>query len=152
MRGLTAAALVLSLLLAACQPRAVAEDPVVGAVVRNDAAAVRDYLAGGGDPDLANREGDSLLYIAAGARGGIEVARLLIAAGASLEAGSADGRTALANAAGWCDVEMVRMLLAAGADAAKVPRNGKTLEESVCSAPVDRRGVVLALLRDGKAG
>lgn len=132
--------------LAACQSRPSPPDPVVSAVRDNDAQRVGQYLAEGGDPDKLSPGGDSLLYVATGARGGIEVMRKLLIGGASINLTNPEGRTALHNAAGWCHVPMVTELLDAGADPGVVDGSGQTPLDSVCSGPLDLRHEVIALL------
>lgn len=141
----TLAALICCFVLVACQPRAVADDPIVGEVVNNNTAAISAFLANGGDPDLKDRNGDPLLYIAVGARGGIEAATVLLNGGADPNGVSAEGRSVLANAAGWCDIDSVRLLLSAGAQPGALLEDG-SIENSVCKAPLDRRQAVITLL------
>ncbi|MBU1176275.1 MAG: hypothetical protein KKH72_12795 [Alphaproteobacteria bacterium] len=143
-RSIRPALLVLVLVLAACQPRAVANDPVVASVRANDVAAVAAFVADGGDVNLTDREGNPLLYLATGPQGGPEVAAALIAAGARLEIASANGRRPLENAVGWCDVDMVQLLLFAGAD--PMPLADGRAEDVACKAPADRRATVLAMI------
>ncbi|MCD7060214.1 ankyrin repeat domain-containing protein [Pelagibacterium xiamenense] len=130
----------------ACQPRHAEELETVDAVRDDDAAAVQRYLDAGGDPDAVNRDGHPLIYLATGPRGGVEVLSVLIAGGADLERQSDNGRTALMNAAGWCDAPMVRMLIAAGADVRHATPEGDTVRDAVCAGPLDRRAEVLNLI------
>lgn len=105
------AALVLVLLLGC----SINEETVFSWVDRNDAKRVEQWLEAGGDPDLKDGEGRSLLYIAAGPHGGRDVLRVLIEHGARVDGGA--GRyTPLMNAASWSDDEAVMALLGAGAD------------------------------------
>lgn len=137
---------VLSIVLWGCQQRA-GEDTTVAAAVRdNDAEAVRAYLDADGDPDAVSRDGLPLIYLATGPRGGADVLAVLIAGGAGLETAAGNGRTALMNAAGWCDVEMVAMLIAAGADVGRATPAGETARDAVCAGPLDLRAQVLNLL------
>lgn len=99
-----------------CLPRATSDDPVVIAVRNDEPSEVRAYLRDGGDPNLKSRDGDPLLYIAAGPLGGHRVAKLLIEAGADVNAKSRNGRTAFENAVGWCDLETIALLVEAGAN------------------------------------
>ena len=133
-----------ALALAACQPRAVPNDPIITDVRANNVGAVEAFIAEGGDVNLKDREGNPLLYIAVGPQGGPEVTATLIAAGARLETKSASGRTPLENAVGWCDIEMVQLLLFAGAD--PMPLDGGRAADVACKEPLDRRGTVLALI------
>lgn len=134
------------LTLHACSPRGLNEVPAAQMVRDNDAASLSQYLAEGGDPDAVSRDGAPLIYLAAGPRGGMAVLMTLIEAGADVDKANPGGRTALMNAAGWCDAEMVTLLLAAGADSALRSGEGKTARDSVCSGPLDRRVRVLNIL------
>ncbi|WP_329404747.1 ankyrin repeat domain-containing protein [Streptomyces melanogenes] len=88
------------------------------AVVVGDAARVRAALRAGAAPERPNREGTTPLYKAS-VNGKAEIARLLLAAGASPNVESkgvgAEG-TPLCAAACWGHTETVRVLLAYGAD------------------------------------
>ncbi len=132
--------------LAACQPRPGPPDPVVSAVRDNNEQRVGQYLAEGGDPNRVSNNGEPLLYVATGSRGGIEVMRRLLLGGANIEATNSSGRTALHNAAGWCHVQMVEELLAAGADTSATDNDGNTPLDTVCSGPLDLRAEVITLL------
>lgn len=137
-------------LLAACQSR-MPNEQIVTFVATNQIEGVLQYLEERGDPNATNNNGDPLLFIATGAKGGMEVAELLIKAGADIDGQSGNGRTILVNAAGWCDFKMVRMILDAGADANKAGNNGETPLQAVCKSPVDRRGVVIEMLKSAGA-
>jgi Ankyrin repeats (3 copies) len=84
---------------------------IIEAVVRNDAEFVRRWS---GD---VNRviEGEHLLDVATGPKGGSDVVRELLKKGANPN-GDGLGYSPLMNAASWVDVESVKMLLDAGAD------------------------------------
>lgn len=142
---LRALAPLLILLLAGCEARQLQETPAAGAVRNNDYQALTAYLAQGGNPNAESRDGDALLYLASGPRGGHAVLAVLLEAGADVNKGARNGRTALMNAAGWCDAQMVVMLLGAGADARALGPENKTARDSVCSGPLDRRQAVLAI-------
>jgi ankyrin repeat protein len=132
-------------LLTGCQPRA-PETPAAQMVRDNDTAQLSGYLSGGGDPDALASEGVPLLYLASGPRGGLDVLLALLDAGARVDATNPKGRTALMNAAGWCDARMVSALLDAGANASLADEDGKTARDSVCHGPLDRRAEVLNIL------
>lgn len=142
----TAAALTAVLVLAACQPRPGPPDPVVSAVRDNNEQRVGQYLAEGGDPNRVSSNGEPLLYVATGSRGGIEVMRRLLTGGANIEGTNRNGRTALHNAAGWCHVQMVEELLAAGADPSATDNEGNMPVDTTCSGPLDVREDVITLL------
>lgn len=129
-------------LLGACQPRQ-KNDPIIRAVSLNDTALVQQYLAEGGDPNFESRDGNPLIYVAAGPRGGAAVADLLLKAGANPDAFSEEGRTALQNAASWCAVETIVLLLNAGADLDLLSKDGETALDVVCKSPANKRDVVI---------
>jgi len=134
-----------ALVLAGCQPTGGGNDPVFAAVRNNDAIQLGKYLAQGGDPNLKDANGDNLLYVASGARGGLEVVNLLLLAGADLNMTSNQGRTPLHTAAAWCNVDIVAALLNAGARTDIMNNENKNALDVVCARPRDRREKVIAL-------
>jgi len=98
--------------------------PIHSAARMRDAEAVRQELDAGVDVDVPNgraKNGDggntALWFAAQGpAAGGVEVARLLIAAGADVNRNCEHGRTALQMAAAWGHLDMVQFLIENGAD------------------------------------
>ncbi|MCF6326472.1 MAG: ankyrin repeat domain-containing protein [Devosiaceae bacterium] len=138
----------LVLLVGACQPAeplSEIKSEAFSAARNNDVAKLVQYLEQGVDPDAMNEDGDSLLYVASGARGGFEVAQFLIASGADLNLISREGRTALHTAAAWCNSQIVALLLDAGARTDIANSEGKIAMDVVCSRPPQRREQVLAL-------
>lgn len=77
-------------------------------------AAVQDFLDGGGDVNLTNRNGWSLLMSAA-FKGNSRILTLLLERGAAINSTNVAGETALTLAAGGGFVKCVRLLLAQGA-------------------------------------
>lgn len=138
--------------LSACQPAGEDESPVFSVVRSNNVSRLTQYLAEGGNPGLQNEDGDALLYVASGAKGGYDVARLLLIGGADPNQISREGRTALHTAAGWCNADIVELLLESGARTDIMNDEGKRAIEMVCSQPRDRRDPVLALLRAAEFG
>ncbi len=139
-------ALVLVGLVAACQPgSSSSEHPVFTEVRNNDERGLMRYLAEGGDPNLVNSDGDTLLYVASGARGGFEVVEVLLLAGANAEKPSRESRTPLHTAAAWCNERIVEALLNAGASYGARNAEGETPPQVVCSQPYERRDLVLAI-------
>lgn len=139
------------LLVTGCQSRR-GNAPIVRSVVLNDVDKVSQYLAEGGDADFTSHNGNPLLYIAAGSKGGVEVAALLIKAGADVNGQSKSGRTILQNASSWCDLAMVSLLLKSGADVNLVGKNGKSALDALCKSPADSREPVLQVLLSAGAG
>lgn len=144
------AVLVCAIIVAGCQSRA-RNPEIVGHVSRNNVAAVLAYLEDGGDPNLKNRDGDPLLYIASGAQGGVAVAKVLIEAGADVNAVSLEGRPILHNAASWCAIDMVVLLLKSDVDLDATNKNDETALDVVCKSPQDRRDAVLNLLLSARS-
>ena len=100
-----------------------ANGPVADAAMRGDLEAVRSLLEGGADANEAQGDGMTALHWAA-RHGDAEMARLLVTAGANVEAGTRIGRYTplhLASRAGSAPV--VEALLATGADVRAVTTN-----------------------------
>ncbi len=103
---------------------------------RGDAAAVELLLAKGARPNLRDDAGATPLRVAADR----QTAAVLVAAGADVNARSADGWTPLMRAAQRGDAEWVQLLLAAGADPSPATPAGWTAvrlasargDEAVC--------------------
>ena len=100
--------------------------PVADAAMRGDLAAVRALLAEGEDVNGALGDGMTALHWAA-VKGRLDVAEVLIAAGADLEAGTRlGGHTPLHAASRAAHPTLVEMLLRAGGDAAAATSTGAT--------------------------
>ncbi|HHG91128.1 MAG TPA: ankyrin repeat domain-containing protein [Devosia sp.] len=140
------AALALFSVVAACQPGDTSsEHPVFTEVRNNDVRGVQRYLAEGGDPNLVNSDGDTMLYVASGAKGGFEVVEVLLLAGADTAKLSRENRTPLHTAAAWCNERIVEALLNEGASFTAQNAEGQTPPQVVCAQPYERRDQVLAL-------
>ncbi|MFD9220133.1 ankyrin repeat domain-containing protein [Streptomyces sp. NPDC060064] len=88
------------------------------AVLMGDTIRVKALLRAGTDPNRADSEGATPLYVAS-VNGEAEIARLLLAAGASPDtesSGLGSEGTPLCAAACWGHTETVRELLTRGAD------------------------------------
>ena len=133
------------LVLAACQPTADPNNAIFTVVRNNDASKLGKFLTEGGNPNLVDANGDTLLYVASGARGGLEVVNLLLLAGADIDKTSNQGRTPLHTAAAWCNVDIVAALLNAGARTDIMNDENKNALDVVCARPLDRREQVIAL-------
>ncbi len=102
------------------------ESPVAEAAKRDDIEAIRALLADGADVNAAHGDGMTGLHWAA-LNGNAEIARLLIDAGAALEAATRLGaHTPLHVAAKEGQGEVVAILVEAGADPAAVTETGAT--------------------------
>jgi len=125
-----AAATALAALLAAATPvasRPAPDSPVADAAMRRDGAKLRQLLEQGADVNAAQGDGMTALHWAA-THGDVEVARMLIYAGAGVDALTRNGNYTplhLASRAGH--VTAIRALLQAGANAnAKTSSGGAT--------------------------
>jgi hypothetical protein len=100
-------------------------EPIHSAARMRDVHGVRQELAAGVDVDVLNGRapngdgGNTALWFAAQgpAAGGVEVARLLVQAGADVNRPCEHGRTALHMAAAWGHLDVVQLLIEHGADA-----------------------------------
>jgi ankyrin repeat protein len=93
---------------------------LLDAARRGDVAAVRAYLKEGADPNAALGDGLTALHLAA-QQGNVEIAKILIDAGARVGAGTRIGRyTPLHLAAEGAHTAVIQTLLAAKADPAAV--------------------------------
>ena len=102
------------------------ESPVADAAMRDDVAAVRALLADGADVNAPRGDGMTGLHWAA-LNGNVEIAGLLIGAGADLEAATRIGaHAALHVAAKEGNGEIVAALAEAGANVASVTETGAT--------------------------
>jgi ankyrin repeat protein len=107
-------------------------DPIHSAARMRDVQAVRQELAAGVDVDVVNGRaengdgGNTALWFAAQGPWpkGVEVARVLIEAGADVNKPCEHGRTALHMAAAWGHADVVQLLLEHGADPTLVDDEG----------------------------
>ncbi len=93
-------------------------------------STVLEFLEGGGDPNLRNREGGWALLHAAAYFGRKNLVKVLLARGADIETLTAPGFTPLAMAAHSAQPTTVQLLLAAGASLECRPL-GMTLLDSL---------------------
>jgi ankyrin repeat protein len=121
--------------------------PLMTAVLKGDAAAVRRLLDEGKDPNETNDAGATALMWAVG---NAEKAQLLLDRGAHVNARSADGRTPLAIAAGVPgNARVVRLLLERGADPS--PKEPGTTAALVLAASVGDPATIRLLQGTGGA-
>ena len=113
----------MSLLSAGCDHNG--PDTVLTFVAENQSQQLQEWIRAGGDPDYKTENGRSLLYIATGPHGGIDVVSILLEAGADPNLG-AGHYTPLMNAASWCDIRAVSLILEYGADPTLANSSGKT--------------------------
>ena len=115
--GLSAAVFAIALLTGAIAPD---DKALLDATKRGDVAAVRSLLNEGADPNAAQGDGLSALHLAA-QQGNLEVAEILLGAGANIEAETRIGAyTPLHVASGRAHTPVVRALLDAGANTGAV--------------------------------
>jgi ankyrin repeat protein len=116
-----AAALCLTVFLHAAEPSSVVEAAMTG-----DASSVRTLLKGGADVNTAQGDGMTALHWAA-LKGNVELAKMLVYAGANVRATTRlGGYTPLLMASRNGDAAMLTALLDAGADANLSTVNGTT--------------------------
>jgi ankyrin repeat protein len=123
--------------------------PLLDATRAGDVETVRSLLAGGADANAARGDGVTALHLAA-ERGRLDIAKLLIGAGASAGAETRIGAyTPLHVAAEGGHVDLVEALLGAGANAsAKTTNSGVTPLHLAAKAP-GGEGAVRALVAAG---
>jgi ankyrin repeat protein len=109
-------------------------DPIHSAARMRNLQAVKRELDAGVNVDLLNGRaangdgGNTALWFAAQGPvpGGLEIARLLITAGAQINRKCEHGRTALHMAAAWGHLDVVQFLLENGADSTLRDDEGRT--------------------------
>lgn len=104
------------------------------AVVKGDIKAIKQHIATKSDLNVKETMGGSTPLISAAVFGKTEIAKLLIDAGALLNAQNNEGSTALISAAFFCRPEIVQMLLARNADKTIKNKYGSTAYETVKSS------------------
>ena len=103
-----------------------ADNPLVEAVKSVDRAAVRSMLQTRPDVNIAESDGSTALYWAA-ERNDVEIAQLLIGAGANVAARTRYGATPLTMASLNGNAALIETLLKAGADANTATTDGETV-------------------------
>ncbi|EQC31907.1 TKL/TKL-UNIQUE protein kinase, variant [Saprolegnia diclina VS20] len=116
---------------------------LVDAVTRGDTSTVDALLLDGVDPDSCNFEGTPALNIAA-AEGHLDIAALLLKAGASVNLGQRSGRTPLMVAAYFGFVELARLLLDHDADVNQTTATGTALGYAISGGHEDVVEVLVA--------
>lgn len=100
--------------------------PLAWAAHRSDASMVQILLDGGANPrGISDSFGMTILHVAAG-YGQLDVVRVLVTAGAPVDAPSEDGTTPLMEAASLGRSQVFRALLEWGADRSKTNKRGNT--------------------------
>lgn len=83
---------------------------IVEYVDNNDYNKVEKWLKNGGNPNIILPDSSTLLYIATGPHGGMEVTKILVEAGSDVNKGQCK-YTPLMNAASWTNYLIVEYLL-----------------------------------------
>ena len=144
--SLTVVALAIVLLVGAVPA---ADSPLLDATKRGDEAAVRSLLAEGADPNVAQGDGLTALHLAAQA-GNLEIAELLLAGGAKVEAQTRiGGYTPLHLASQGAHGAVVSVLLAAGGNAGAVTTTTGVTPLHLAAKAMDGEDAVKALLEHG---
>ena len=143
---LTAAVLAIALLIGTV---AAADLPLLDATKRGDAAAVRSLIADGADPNATRGDGLTALHLAAEA-GNLEIARLLIGAGAQVAAATRiGGYMPIHLASGAAQASVVGALLEAGADPNAVTTGSRVTPLHLAAKAFDGESTVRVLLEHG---
>jgi ankyrin repeat protein len=117
------------------EPRIPAPQAIEGFIFTHSNAedGLKLWLKSGGSPNAKNNDGASLLYVATGPKGGNQVVKVLLKAGADPNVGRGSV-TPLMNAATWANAEAVALLLAAGANPLLKDESGRTAMQQVGTA------------------
>ncbi|KDO21909.1 TKL protein kinase [Saprolegnia parasitica CBS 223.65] len=103
---------------------------LVDAVARGDLAAVAEFLHDGADPDSRNKIGEPALFVAV-MEGHVNIAEMLLNAGAAVDLETPGGATALMMSPACRSAEFVQLLLDRGADVNHTNGNATTLAAAV---------------------
>jgi len=101
------------------------------AILTDNLEVIKQHIEAGSDLNEKEVFGGSTPLISAATFGKIEIAKVLIDAGADLNMVNNDGSTALHSAAFFCRVEIVQMLIDAKSDKTLKNKFGSTARESV---------------------
>ena len=144
--GLSAAVFAIALLTGAIAPD---DKALLDATKRGDIAAVKLLLNEGADPNVAQGDGLSALHLAA-QEGNLEIAEILLDAGANIEAETRIGAyTPLHLASGGAHTPVVRALLDEGANIGAVSSTTGATALHLAAKALNGEGVVKLLLEKG---
>ncbi len=144
--GFAVAMLAIALLTGAILPD---DRALLDATKRGDLAAVKSLLKDGADPNAALGDGLSALHLAA-AEGNLEIAKVLLSAGAKVGSKTRlGGYTPLHLASQGAHATVVRALLDAGADPAAATSTSGVTALHLAAKTLNGEGTVLELLKRG---
>ena len=135
-------------LLAAAAPHRSGDNDIADAEMRGDTALVRSLIKGGADVNAAQGDGMTALHWAAD-HGDVEQTRMLVYAGARLEAATRNGNyTPLMLAARGGKTAVIKALLQAGANAKAATTSGGATALH-CAAENGNPEAIVALIEKG---
>ncbi len=128
---------------------AAADLPLLDATKRGDVAGVQSLLADGADPNAARGDGLTALHLAADA-GNLEIARLLIGAGAQVGVTTRiGGYMPIHLASGAAQAPLVDALIEAGADPGAVTSGSRVTPLHLAAKAFEGESTVRVLLEHG---
>jgi hypothetical protein len=136
-----------------------ANNKLLSAVKEGDVKEVKEALGERANPNAANRHGYTALMLAAMARDkekGMEIAQILIAKGADIEATDSTGRTALMYAAQHGNIGVVEVLIESKANVYAKDKGGLTalsfarLDENVSEEARKAKRIIREILTTGQ--
>ena len=143
---LSAAVLAIALLTGAVAPD---DKELLDATKRGDVAAVRSLLEEGADPNASQGDGLSALHLAAQA-GNLDIVKVLIGAGAEVEAKTRIGDYTPLHLASWgAHASAVSALIEAGADPGAVSTTSGVTPLHLAAKATNGESTVRALLEHG---
>ena len=143
---LSAAVLAIALLTGAVAPD---DKELLDATKRGDVAAVRSLLQEGADPNASQGDGLSALHLAAQA-GNLDIVKVLIGAGAEVEAKTRIGDYTPLHLASWgAHASAVSALIEAGADPGAVSTTSGVTPLHLAAKATNGESTVRALLEHG---
>jgi len=111
------------------------------AAIQGNVAVIREHIKAGADLDEKEPTGGSSPLITAIVFGKMEVAKVLIEAGANVNFSNNEGSTPLHTAAFFCRIDIVELLLDKGVDKTIRNKYGHTAFESVSGPFSEVKGI-----------
>jgi ankyrin repeat protein len=122
------------------------EPPLARAIIRGDAAVVREALDSGADPNAADKHGWTPLHWAS-ITGRIGLVNAMLDAGADVHRETKHGMTVLMAAVHGADTEVVEAVIAAGGDIDATDKKGRTVLHF--AAQESTKQIILLLIEHG---